>query len=86
MLINAPRAMKRGIDHEVHCLVAAAAPPAAVIEGMGDGLRHHARLRPHRDLRPAAVCAKHPEWNALPLEEQVRATAARACATCCRRA
>src|SRR5581483_769781 len=33
-LINAPAEWKAGIDHVVHCLVAGAAPPAAVIEGM----------------------------------------------------
>ncbi|HET7201330.1 MAG TPA: AMP-binding protein, partial [Burkholderiales bacterium] len=30
-LINAPAEMRAGIDHVVHCLVAGAAPPAAVI-------------------------------------------------------
>src|SRR5260221_7062147 len=35
MLLDAPAEQKEGIDHEVHCLVAAAPPPAAVIEGMG---------------------------------------------------
>jgi fatty-acyl-CoA synthase len=35
MLLNAPAEWRAGIDHEVHCLVAAAPPPAAVIEGMG---------------------------------------------------
>ena len=74
MLLNAPAEWKRGIDHEVHCLVAAAPPPAAVIEGMAqDGLRHHARLRAHRDLRPGGGVREAPEWDALPLEEQVRA-------------
>jgi fatty-acyl-CoA synthase len=34
MLINAPDELKAGISHRVNCLVAAAAPPAAVIEGM----------------------------------------------------
>src|SRR5206468_3438531 len=33
MLINAPDDMKRGIDHRVNGLVAAAAPPASIIEG-----------------------------------------------------
>src|SRR5882672_2477888 len=35
MLLNAPLEQKAGIDHEVHALVAAAPPPAAMIEGMG---------------------------------------------------
>ena len=34
MLINAPAEWKQGITHQVSCLVAAAAPPASVIEGM----------------------------------------------------
>jgi len=73
MLLNAPAEMKKGIDHEVHCLVAAAPPPAAVIEGMGRmgfDITHVYGLT--ETYGPAAVCAKHPEWSALPLEEQVR--------------
>ena len=73
MLLNAPAEWKQGIDHEVHCLVAAAPPPAAVIEGMGHmgfDITHVYGLT--ETYGPAAVCAKHPEWAALPLEEQVR--------------
>ena len=73
MLLNAPAEWKRGIDHEVHCLVAAAPPPAAVIEGMGRmgfDITHVYGLT--ETYGPAAVCAKHPEWATLPLEEQVR--------------
>jgi fatty-acyl-CoA synthase len=73
MLLNAPAELKKGIDHEVHCLVAAAPPPAAVIEGMGGmgfDITHVYGLT--ETYGPAAVCAKHPEWSALPLEEQVR--------------
>ncbi len=73
MLLNAPEEWKRGIDHEVHCLVAAAPPPAAVIEGMGRmgfDITHVYGLS--ETYGPAAVCAKHPEWAELPLDEQVR--------------
>ena len=73
MLLNAPAAWKEGIDHEVQCLVAAAPPPAAVIEGMGKmgfDITHVYGLT--ETYGPAAVCAKHPEWRELPLEEQVR--------------
>ena len=66
MLINAPDEMKRGIDHEVSCLVAAAAPPAAVIEGMqrmGFDITHVYGLT--ETYGPAAVCAKHDEWQSL---------------------
>ena len=73
MLLNAPAEWKRGIDQEVHCLVAAAPPPAAVIEGMarmGFDITHVYGLT--ETYGPAAVCAKHPEWASRPLEEQVR--------------
>jgi fatty-acyl-CoA synthase len=66
MLINAPEGLKAGIDHKVSCLVAAAAPPAAVIEGMermGFDITHVYGLT--ETYGPAAVCAKHDEWAAL---------------------
>ena len=66
MLINAPDAWKRGIDHRVNALVAAAAPPAAVIEGMermGFDITHVYGLT--ETYGPASVCAKHEEWAAL---------------------
>ena len=65
-LINAPAEMKAGIDHKVHCLVAGAAPPAAVIEGMermGFDVTHVYGLT--ETYGPAAVCAKHDAWNEL---------------------
>jgi fatty-acyl-CoA synthase len=73
ILLNAPAEWRKGIAHEVHCLVAAAPPPAAVIEGMGKigfDITHVYGLT--ETYGPAAVCAKHPEWGALPIEEQVR--------------
>jgi fatty-acyl-CoA synthase len=66
MLINAPAELKAGISHKVSCLVAAAAPPAAVIEGMelmGFDITHVYGLT--ETYGPAAVCAKHAEWNQL---------------------
>ncbi|HSH07001.1 MAG TPA: acyl-CoA synthetase [Burkholderiales bacterium] len=71
-LINAPAEMKRGLDHRVSCLVAGAAPPAAIIEGMekmGFSLTHVYGLT--ETYGPATVCAKQPGWAALPLDEQV---------------
>ncbi|MDX1375399.1 MAG: acyl-CoA synthetase [Burkholderiales bacterium] len=71
-LINAPDEMKRGIEHTVSCLVAGAAPPAAIIEGMekmGFSLTHVYGLT--ETYGPATVCAKKPEWSGLPLAEQV---------------
>ncbi|MEO6749636.1 MAG: acyl-CoA synthetase, partial [Casimicrobiaceae bacterium] len=65
-LINAPEEMKRGIDHRVSGLVAAAAPPAAMIEGMermGFDITHVYGLT--ETYGPAAVCAKQPAWNGL---------------------
>ncbi len=73
MLLNAPADWKQGIDHEVSCLVAAAPPPAAVIEGMnkmGFNITHVYGLT--ETYGPASICAKHPEWSSLALEEQVR--------------
>jgi fatty-acyl-CoA synthase len=73
MLLNAPAEWRKGIDQEVHCLVAAAPPPAAVIEGMarmGFDITHVYGLT--ETYGPAAVCAKHPEWSSLPLEQQVK--------------
>ena len=73
MLLNAPAEWRKGIDHEVHCLVAAAAPPAAMIEGMaqiGFDITHVYGLT--ETYGPAAVCAKHADWSELSLEEQVR--------------
>jgi fatty-acyl-CoA synthase len=66
MLINAPDEWKEGIAHKVSCLVAAAAPPAAVIEGMermGFDITHVYGLT--ETYGPAAVCAKHAAWDAL---------------------
>src|SRR3954470_21577179 len=67
-LINAPEEMRRGISQKVNGLVAAAAPPAAMIEGMakmGFELTHVYGLT--EVYGPATVCAKHPEWEQLPL-------------------
>ena len=73
MLISAPAEWRAGIDHKVSALVAAAPPPAAVIEGMGKigfNITHVYGLT--ETYGPAAVCAKHDEWLDLPLDEQVR--------------
>jgi fatty-acyl-CoA synthase len=73
MLINAPAELRAGIRHKVSALVAAAPPPASMIEGMekiGFDITHVYGLT--ETYGPAAVCARHPEWAGLPLEEQVR--------------
>jgi fatty-acyl-CoA synthase len=73
MLINAPEEMRKGISHKVSGLVAAAAPPASMIEGMkkmGFDITHVYGLT--EVYGPATVCAKHPEWETLPLADEVR--------------
>ena len=83
MLINAPAELRAGITHKVTAMVAGAAPPAAMIEGMeriGFDLTHVYGLT--ETYGPAAVCAKHDEWDALRHRRaRASATAARACAT-----
>ncbi len=66
MLINAPAALRQGIDHKVCAMIAGAAPPPAVIEGMermGVDLTHVYGLT--EVYGPASVCAKHPDWVTL---------------------
>ncbi len=66
LLINAPEAMKGGITQRVSALVAAAAPPAAMIEGMerlGIDLTHVYGLT--ETYGPAAVCARQDAWAAM---------------------
>jgi fatty-acyl-CoA synthase len=72
-LISAPEEMKRGISHKVHGMVAAAAPPAAMIEGMeklGFDITHVYGLT--EVYGPATVCAKHDDWQALDIGERTR--------------
>ena len=71
MLINAPAAQRQGITHRVSAMIAGAAPPRAVIEGMermGVDLTHVYGLT--EVYGPASVCAKQPEWDALPPGER----------------
>ena len=73
MLINAPEEQKQGITQHVSLMVAGAAPPGAMIEGMaklGFALTHVYGLT--ETYGPASVCATHPEWAGLSLDEQVR--------------
>ena len=65
-LINADPGLRAGIAHKVSAMVAGAAPPAAMIEGMekiGFDLTHVYGLT--EVYGPATVCAKHGEWAAL---------------------
>ena len=66
LLFNAPESMRVGIDHKVNAMVAAAAPPAAMIEGMermGFDLVHVYGLT--ETYGPAAVCAKQEDWATM---------------------
>jgi len=72
-LINAPAEIKQGIGHKVSAMVAAAAPPASMIEGMeqmGFDLTHVYGLT--EVYGPAAVCARHPEWAEADIGERTR--------------
>ena len=65
-LINADPKLREGIGHKIHAMVAAAAPPAAMIEGMermGWELTHVYGLT--EVYGPATVCARHEEWQEL---------------------
>ena len=65
-LINADPKLREGIRQKVHAMVAAAAPPAAMIEGMermGWELTHVYGLT--EVYGPATVCARQEEWKDL---------------------
>ncbi|MGO9389325.1 acyl-CoA synthetase [Rhodoblastus sp.] len=71
MLINTDPADHPPIDHAVSALIAGAAPPAAIIEGMeklGVSITHVYGLT--ETYGPASVCAKQTEWEAQPLEKR----------------
>ncbi len=76
LLVNAPAAMKEGIPAGVKAMVAGAAPPASMIEGMeamGFDLTHVYGLT--EVYGPATVCAKHEAWDALGIGERAQLNA-----------
>ena len=76
LLVNAPASMKEGLPAGVKAMVAGAAPPASMIEGMeklGVDLTHVYGLT--EVYGPATVCPKHPEWDALDIGERARLNA-----------
>jgi fatty-acyl-CoA synthase len=76
LLVNSPVAMKEGIPAGVKAMVAGAAPPASMIEGMeqmGFDLTHVYGLT--EVYGPATVCAKHEAWDALDIGERARLNA-----------
>ena len=73
LLINAEAALRDGLTQRVRGMVAGAAPPAAMIEGMariGFDLTHGYGLT--ETYGPAAVAAKREAWAAAGLSEQTR--------------
>ena len=79
-MVAAPAELKQGLSRQdgqpVKAMVAGAAPPAAMIEGMeqmGFDLTHVYGLT--EIYGPAAVCVKHDEWNALDVGERARLNA-----------
>ncbi|WP_395028072.1 acyl-CoA synthetase [Comamonas odontotermitis] len=80
LLVNAPEAMKEGMQNlpqgGVKCMVAGAAPPASMIEGMeqmGFDLTHVYGLT--EVYGPVTVCAKQDSWNGLDVGERARLNA-----------
>ncbi|MGV0959616.1 MAG: acyl-CoA synthetase [Limnohabitans sp.] len=76
LLVNAPAEMKAGVPAGVKAMVAGAAPPASMMEGMeamGFDLTHVYGLT--EVYGPATVCAKHADWDALDIGERARLNA-----------
>ena len=76
LLVNAPAEMKAGVPAGVKAMVAGAAPPASMIEGMeqmGFDLTHVYGLT--EVYGPATVCAKHEDWEQLDIGERARLNA-----------
>jgi fatty-acyl-CoA synthase len=75
-MVAAPDEIKQNIPQQVKAMVAGAAPPAAMIEGMeklGIDLTHVYGLT--EIYGPAAVCVKHDEWDLLDVGERARLNA-----------
>jgi fatty-acyl-CoA synthase len=73
LLIAAPESMRAGITQKVRAMVAGAAPPAAMIEGMariGFDITHVYGLT--ETYGPAAVAVKRPSWFDENISEQTR--------------
>jgi len=73
MLINTPEEKKTKFDHRVEVMVAGAAPPAAIIEGMrniGINVTHVYGLT--ETYGPSALCASQAGWSDLSIQEQAQ--------------
>ena len=76
LLVNAPAVQREGLPAGVKAMVAGAAPPASMIEGMekmGFDLTHVYGLT--EIYGPATVCAKHDDWDTLDIGERARLNA-----------
>jgi fatty-acyl-CoA synthase len=76
MLVNVPGDLKQGLPRGVKGMVAGAAPPASMIEGMerlGFDLTHVYGLT--EVYGPATVCPKRDEWNDMDIGDRARLNA-----------
>jgi fatty-acyl-CoA synthase len=76
LLVNSPASMKQGLPRGVKAMVAGAAPPASMIEGMealGFDLTHVYGLT--EVYGPATVCAAQDGWELLDIGERARLNA-----------
>ena len=76
LLVNSPASMKHGLPRGVKAMVAGAAPPASMIEGMealGFDLTHVYGLT--EVYGPATVCAAQDGWEKLDIGERARLNA-----------
>lgn len=72
-LVNAPEELRQRLPSGVNTMVAGAAPPATMIEGMerlGFNLTHVYGLT--ETYGPAAVCAPQDDWSELSLEQRAQ--------------
>ncbi|MFQ6276828.1 acyl-CoA synthetase [Acinetobacter johnsonii] len=73
MLINTPEEQRIHFEHRVEVMVAGAAPPAAIIEGMrhiGINVTHVYGLT--ETYGPSALCASQAGWSDLSIQEQAQ--------------
>ncbi|MDC5666198.1 acyl-CoA synthetase [Acinetobacter baumannii] len=73
MIINLPAEKQTAFDHHVEVMVAGAAPPVAVIEGMrniGINVNHVYGLT--ETYGPSALCASQAGWSDLSITEQAQ--------------
>jgi fatty-acyl-CoA synthase len=80
MLINTPKDKQIAFNHRVEVMVAGAAPPAAIIEGMrniGINVTHVYGLT--ETYGPSALCASQAGWSDLSIQEQAQLHSRQGC-------